>query len=136
MGHRFRKIRVACLTLVVVVPQARADFQMRPVGAAPVPIPSATDTTAKPELLRRLRPEQGAKPRFHAAVGFGTDIPLAFAARQIVPAGVEVRYGAGIDEDVPVSWTGGRSWNRVLADAVAPLRLRITVGTRTVLISR
>lgn len=136
MGHCFRRVQAACLTLAVVVPQARADFQMRPVAAAPLPIPSATDATATPELLRRLRPEQAAKPRFHAAVGFGTDIPLAFAARQIVPAGVEVRYSAGIDEDLLVSWTGGRSWNRVLADAVAPLRLRITVGTRTVLISR
>ena len=136
MGHCFRRVRAACLTLVVVVPQARADFQMRPSGAALVPIPPAMETAAAPEPPRRASFEQPARPRFHAAIGFGTDIPLAFAARQIVPAGVEVRYGAGIDEDVLVSWVGGRSWNRVLADAVAPLRLRITVGTRTVLISR
>lgn len=75
-------------------------------------------------------------PRFKVARGFGDAVPMSFAVRQIVPSGVRVHYGAGIDPDAVVSWKGDRPWNQALAAALHPLQLRIVTGTDTVLITR
>jgi hypothetical protein len=58
------------------------------------------------------------------ARGFGDRVPLSFAVRQIVPATINVTYGAGVDPGALVDWRGGRSWRVVLADALKPLGLR------------
>ena len=73
--------------------------------------------------------------RFKMAWGFGNAVPMSFAVRQIVPGGVRVHYGAGVDPETSVSWKGNRPWNQVLAAAVYPLHLRIVTGTDTVLIT-
>jgi hypothetical protein len=59
------------------------------------------------------------------AQGFGEGVPLAFAIRQIVPAGTRVTLAEGVAADTPVDWRGGRAWNRVLADATAAVGLRL-----------
>lgn len=46
--------------------------------------------------------------------GFGTEVPLGFAVRQIVPPGHTISYGAGVDVNAVVSWDGGRPWGEVL----------------------
>jgi hypothetical protein len=61
------------------------------------------------------------------AYGFGDNVPLAFACRQIVPPAVKVTYGPGADPQMLVSWKGGKTWNRVLRDTVKPLRLRLVM---------
>jgi hypothetical protein len=74
-------------------------------------------------------------PRRHSlivAYGFGDRVPLAFAVRQIVPAGIHVTYGPGADRTALVDWRGGRGWNRVLAAAVKPLGLRLVFSRRAV----
>lgn len=113
---------------------AHADFVL---GSAKPPIPSAVPTPAAPSSadVQADAPEQTV-PRFKMARGFGDAVPIAFAVRQIVPPGVRVRYGAGIDPESLVSWKGDRPWNQALAAAVHPLRLRIVTGTDSVLITR
>ena len=81
-------------------------------------------------------PPEQTVPRFKTARGFGNAVQMAFAVRQMVPAGVRVRYGAGIDPEALVSWKGDRPWNQALAAAVRSLRLRIVTGTDTVFITR
>ena len=49
-----------------------------------------------------------------AIEGFGNNVPLALAVRQIVPPGHEVTYGPGIDRNARVSWSGGADWQSVL----------------------
>ena len=71
------------------------------------------------------RPTVASPRRPPIARGFGESIPLAFAIRQIVPAGVRLSLADGVDPDAPVEWRGGRAWNRVLAEAVTPLGLRL-----------
>lgn len=113
---------------------ADADFVLgtaQPEIVPAVQIPAA----ALPAATSQDTPRQ-AVPLFKLARGFGNAVPMAFAVRQIVPAGVKVRYGAGIDPEVPVSWRGGRPWNQALAEAVRPLHLRIVTRTDTVLITR
>ena len=40
--------------------------------------------------------------------GFGQDLPLIIALRQIVPAEYQFAFADGIDLSTPVSWEGGR----------------------------
>ena len=108
---------------------ARADFQLAPTRQAAVP---AMPTGPGPlDLL----PESPAPARRTAAPlvlpvahGFGRRVPLAFATRQIVPARVKVTFGAGVDPETPVDWTGGRPWDQALRAAVRPLGLRVVIG--------
>src|SRR3546814_16584755 len=46
--------------------------------------------------------------------GFGNEVPLSFAVRQIVPPGHEISYGAGVDVNAVVTWSGGHLWGEVL----------------------
>ena len=46
--------------------------------------------------------------------GFGEDMPLNLAIRQIVPHKYAVHYGAGVDVETEVDWSGGARWQRVL----------------------
>ena len=106
---------------------ARADFRLQTNAAASL---AAEPPTAAPV-------HGGPEPsRFKRADGFGREVPLRFAIRQIVPPGVDATIAAGIDPDAPVDWTGGRPWNRVLAAAIQPLGLRLLTGVATARITR
>lgn len=112
-------------------PQGQTVPAERPAEGSPAgTTENRTDTTLSPR--RTARP--GAS--FTAARGFGTDVPLSFAARQIVPGAFSVRYADGIDPDALVSWVGEKPWNRALQDAIRPLGLRMTLLRGTVAISR
>lgn len=116
---------------------ARADFQLAPTRQAAVP---AIPTGPGPLDLLPESPAPARRPAaplvLPVAHGFGRRVPLAFAARQIVPARVKVTFGAGVDPEAPVDWTGGRPWDRALRAAVKPLGLRVVVGWMTVSIVR
>jgi hypothetical protein len=114
---------------------AFADFRIltppqpavSPIPAPPVPKPPAIVT----EKLPPLEPE---RPRIAKATGFGNSVPLSFAVRQIIPHGIKVVYGKGVDSAAPVSWQGGAAWDAVLRDAVAPLGLHVHLQYATLLI--
>lgn len=145
---------------------ARADFVLdstnpTPQGSPPAPPPGPGPvapapgaamapgiTSAAPEApftARPLRPPRDPnKPinllrqsdRAPVAHGFGHDVRLSFAVRQIVPARMRVTYANQADHSALVSWKGGRTWNIVLADAVEPLGDRVSVSPSTVRIYR
>ena len=123
------------MALLTAMP-ARADFQIGHAEAEPLIVLGRPGDAAPPVRPGRLPRAAAVAPRFRTARGFGQAVPLRFAARQIVPATVSVRYGPGADPDAGVDWTGDAPWNRVLAAAVKPLGLRLTIGAQTVLISR
>nr|WP_250807633.1 toxin co-regulated pilus biosynthesis Q family protein [Neorhizobium tomejilense] len=66
--------------------------------------------------------------------GFGSDIPLESAAKQIVPEGYSIDYGAGVDKSVAVSWGSASDWQGALSSAVAKKGLKAEIGSGTVLI--
>jgi hypothetical protein len=72
---------------------------------------------------------------FPVVTGFGTDIPLAFALRQIVPTGVLVGCPANIAQNTMVTWKGGVPWNIALSRAIAPTGLTVTITPVLVRIS-
>lgn len=69
---------------------------------------------------------------YEQAVGFGTDIPLALAMRQIVPPQYGYVFSGPVDQGARIDWNGGKPWNEVLADAVRPQGLDIDVTGQTV----
>jgi hypothetical protein len=114
----YRTIIVIVLAVSAAALPAHADFV---IATAPLGFGQPPPHTA----LRHAEPSSAAIAR-----GFGDRVPLSFAVRQIVPATINVTYGAGVDPDALVDWRGGRSWRVVLADAVKPLGLRVvSAGT-------
>lgn len=131
------------LTLALSLPTgaARADFRLHEVKPGPGksslsagsgdPLPVATDTSGADD--DEAAPPD--RPRVPYARGFGHAVPLSFAARQIVPRNVTIRFGAGVDQTALVDWSGGRPWNLVMGAAVRPLHLHLTFSRTSVLIS-
>jgi len=114
------------LITLCAAPRAWADFVV--AGQ-----PSVARATTQPEDKPAPSPlpteatETESRPRFAKAQGFGDDVPLHFAVRQIVPRAVKVHYGPGVDPDAVVTWKGGQGWNWVLFHAVHPLGLRLVM---------
>ncbi|MCB9988530.1 MAG: TcpQ domain-containing protein [Rhodospirillales bacterium] len=67
-------------------------------------------------------------------VGFGNDMPLILAMRQIVPDNYAYSFAPQINQAVRVNWNGGQPWDVVLAEAVAPYNLDVDVIDQTVVI--
>jgi hypothetical protein len=117
------------VTLLAKSPAAWADFVVKSASPAPATVASQPVSMAPivdPEDLAAKTPH---KPAWHwmVAKGFGNNVPLGFACRQIVPAAVRVTYGPGVSPSTTVSWQGGRSWNEVLREAVKPLGLHLVM---------
>jgi hypothetical protein len=130
---------MAAVLVVATYPVARADFVMTGMkttrAAPPQPASGGQDPAASP-------PEDGdpntdtspapSNPRFKMADGFGDQVPLSFACRQIIPPAVKVTLGPGADPTALVDWKGGDTWNHVLRDAVKPLGLHLVMTTMAV----
>lgn len=70
---------------------------------------------------------------FSVIQGFGTDMPLALALRQIAPPRYAYAFGKGVDPGVQVSWQGGEPWNVVLGKALEPLGVTYNLESRTLI---
>jgi hypothetical protein len=71
---------------------------------------------------------------FAAFDSFGSGIPLESAAKQIVPEGFTVDYGAGVDKATAISWGSAPDWQSALSTAVAKKGLKAEIGSGTVVI--
>ncbi len=115
----------ALLATIGLTPAARADFVV--TGTAP-PAPAAQTPAPPAPAAASPGAADAAKPvHWLVARGFGHQVPLHFAAEQIVPNAVKVSYGPGADRNALVDWKGGEAWNQVLRDAVHPLGLRLVM---------
>lgn len=68
--------------------------------------------------------------------GFGQDIPLESAARQIVPADQKVDYADGVNSKTPITFSSSADWQSALSSAVAKKGLKATFTTDGVKISK
>lgn len=66
------------------------------------------------------------------AVGFGSDVPLALALQQVVPADFAYSFDPAVNVGSKVSWNGGKAWNLVVADMVAPLGYSLRIEGKVV----
>lgn len=119
-------------SLILLLHPVPADFRIEGVPApaavtqAPVPLsppPVPLNGASPPRPVRHMAPA--------VAVGFGRDVPLEFAIRQLAPHWLHVSYGDDVDRECHVSWHGGRPWNQVLGGVLTPLGLHMTMSGRT-----
>jgi len=68
--------------------------------------------------------------------GFGQDIPLESAAKQIVPEGWSVDFGDGVDRRAAVSWSSASDWKSALSSAVARKGYTAQFGSSSVVIAK
>ncbi|MEM7679647.1 MAG: TcpQ domain-containing protein [Pseudomonadota bacterium] len=73
---------------------------------------------------------------YNNAIGFGIDMPLAFALGQIIPEGYTYALEQGVNLGTKVSWNGGKPWPVVVQDMIAPLGLNVAVQGTKAYISR
>ena len=89
-----------------------------PVEQIPV---AAMPTMPKPAPLRpavaNTSSENGS---YTEAVGFGRDLPLALALSQVVPPEYSYAFAQNVNVGTTVSWQGGKPWNVVLDEMLAP----------------
>lgn len=99
-------------TLVAFVPGLSwAGFEI-----APPPVREPARVVEQPVVP----PAQVAPFNADFVQGFGTDVPLGFAAMQIIPSDKTASFGPGVDANRKVSWQGGRPWRQVLGELIAP----------------
>lgn len=55
--------------------------------------------------------------------GFGKDVPLVLAVRQIIPTNIAFAFDKNINLAQRVSWNGGRAWDKVLNDTLFEIKL-------------
>lgn len=68
--------------------------------------------------------------------GFGKQVPLIIAMRQIIPSDYGFAHRDGVDLGQLVDWQGGRAWPQVLNDALAPIGVKATLNGDTVLLEK
>ena len=119
------------VTLFAKSPVAWADFVVKSVSPTPAPVPVVSQPVSMAPIVDPgdLAAKTPHKPAWHwmVANGFGNNVPLGFACRQIVPPAVRVTYGPGVSASSVVSWQGGKGWNEVLRQAVKPLGLHLVM---------
>ncbi len=72
---------------------------------------------------------------FNVIDGFGADMPLALALRQIVPAKYAFSFGNNVNPGETISWNGGKPWNEVLKDSLSPLNIDFKVKENKVILT-
>jgi hypothetical protein len=124
-------MRALCLILAAIslVASARAEFVLvsPPTSDSHAHTPQAPSTKLHSKL-HRSAPDP-------PLAGFGADIPLSFAIRQIVPPRFQVSFADTVDKDAPVDRNGGKPWLATLSGAVRPLGLMVSVAGATVTIA-
>lgn len=113
-------------------PQAQQESRTGP--GLLLPQDTAPEISTRAGIKPFPKNPQQEKSNFVQAVGFGSDMPLAFALRQIVPPAYAFSFGEGVNPGYRVSWSGGKPWDVVVAEMIAPLKLSSRVQDKTVII--
>lgn len=116
------------------VPVEDVQSQNLPEGDSPA-APAVMKEETLPVPLATEQPQEQAQtgvapaPTTDVPVieGFGTDISLALALRDIVPSGYAYAFKNPADAGLKVSWRGGKIWQDVLTDTLAPHELAYSV---------
>lgn len=134
-------------------PQEKVVIEAMDVENSPAPIkdmPAKNENTAaqsltinpypleEEEKLAKVEPKEvihwNTPETFDVIEGFGSDMPLALALRQIVPPQYAFSFGDGVNAGMRISWQGGHPWNQVLSDALAPHGVATSVKHQKILL--
>jgi hypothetical protein len=91
------------------------------VSAAPAPVEAAPVSPAlAPFAATSPAPVTTAAVSDDIVAGFGRDLPLVIALQQVAPAGHQFSFAPGVNPGAMVSWEGGKPWQAVMNDMLAP----------------
>ena len=130
------------MAIMLILGLSGAAALLRPVPVdfkleAMLPPPAVAEQSVAQDGQPGASVQHGAlRPRPILTTGFGTDVPLEFVTRQVVPASLHVEYGESVDRQLRVSWQGGKPWWQVLHAALAPLGLHAAMSGHTVRITQ
>jgi hypothetical protein len=117
---------------VVNTPMAPVVQQQPQSIVNETPAAPATTNTGIMSLSPQIPVEQNTH---EIAVGFGNDLPLVTALRQIIPAHYSYVLDKNIGVGDTVSWNGGREWPVVLDNTLSQVNLISTINGNVVTIS-
>lgn len=96
----------------VAAPAAAVEVvHAEPVSPALKPFAAAPAHSSMPQTM----PVEG-----EVLAGFGRDLPLVIALQQVAPAGHQFSFAPGVNPGAVVSWDGGKHWQDVMKDMLAP----------------
>ena len=105
--------------------------------STPTPMTHAVPVTPAPIVETIMDPMPAAAPADDAVVeGFGSNLPLAIALRQIVPPTYRFSFGTGVDAGQRVSWQGGKKWSQIVADMAAKNGLSTEIAGNVIAIRK
>ncbi len=89
---------------------------------------------AQPQSVQQVAaPAAAPAPSsFPTIEGFGSNMPLALALQQIVPADYAYAFGNNVNPGQTVSWDGGRPWDQIVNDMLAPHKLEAVIVGKVV----
>ena len=131
------RLFMVCVAAAVMLGShgSRAEFQM----AGQTEGTSQNSARAEPAdvPLRQRRPVVPQRVGPALASGFGHQVTLSFAVRQVVPKGIAVTFSGDLEPDtVMVDWRGGRPWPDVVRGLVRQSGLQVAFRPGAVLITR
>ncbi len=112
-------------------PAPAAPAAATPVESAPVlaAAPAAAPVVSTPPVAAAAPSAEG-----DVLAGFGSGLPLVIALQQIVPPGYQYSFSAGTQSRRVRFVEGGKPWQQVLAETLAPHGLGFRVQNNTVVI--
>jgi hypothetical protein len=152
MPVSLRSALLAAAVATMVSPSiCQANFKYIPgpsgsadTGQAPAPQSGAPVSAIAPAVNMREMPPQS--PPSGGAVlspgggevieGFGTNVPLVMALREITPASYQFAFAPGLNLGTLVTWHGGAPWHDVMNGVLQPLGLIARDGGTVIYIDR
>jgi hypothetical protein len=114
--------------------------QPAPVPVVPPPVTHVMKTTAPQSvtgapMMATPLGSPAVPETFNPVEGFGSDMPLALALRQVAPPNYAFAFGNGVNPGYRVTWNGGKPWNEVVTEMVQPLNFRAQIHNNTIYIT-
>ncbi len=107
-------------------PQAPGVPAAEPVTA---PVPATPDPSAS-------QPQAASDLDMTPVQGFGKDIPLVIALRQVAPPHYAYKFDANVSPGQKVSWEGGKPWPQVLSDMLSASKLQVVIVGNTITVQQ
>lgn len=112
----------------VIAQPAAPQPLLQPAAQQPMPM--------QPQAQPQQAPMVMGAGTYAMAEGFGRDLPLVMALRQIVPPSYGFVFDPRVDLSRRISWQGGMPWDMVLQNTLAPLGLSARIqGTSVSILS-
>jgi hypothetical protein len=126
--------------LLPVIQDATSQFMpavpAAPVVHAPIAVANTLEhVSGSMTIVPNVQSSQVKKNAHEIAVGFGNDLPLVTALRQIIPSDYSYVLDKNITVGQTVSWSGGQEWPVVLNNTLSQLGLSSAINDKIVTIN-